>query len=193
MRQTGFLIPDIGDSSRKGVTLGDAFYWAPKPWVDTTLGAQYLSRRGALERGQVRAKPFEDTTINYSYFGVDDRGLLVNGVRQPQGGEEQRLEVQSKLPGGWRFVTDYNHLSSLTFPVGVRGYFWRSHQLRSAQRVFSEQQFSRLQPEFRRAGQQELLGNQSRGGCHPAQFAGGPIRLGGTGAVAGSANLFWAG
>jgi LPS-assembly protein len=123
VRQTGFLIPDIGDSSRKGVTLGDAFYWAPKPWVDMTLGAQYLSRRGALERGQIRAKPFEDTTINYSYFGVDDRGLLVNGVRQPQGGEEQSLEVQSKLPGGWRFVTDYNHLSSLTFRLAFADTF----------------------------------------------------------------------
>jgi LPS-assembly protein len=123
VRQSGFLIPDIGDSSRKGVTLGDAFYWAPKPWVDMTLGAQYLSRRGALERGQLRAKPFEDTTINYSYFGVDDRGLLVNGVRQPQGGEEQSLEIQSKLPGGWRFVTDYNHLSSLTFRLAFADTF----------------------------------------------------------------------
>ena len=115
VRQSGFLIPDIGDSSRKGVVLGDAFYWAPKPWWDATLGLQYMSRRGALERGQLRARPFEGTTINYSYFGVDDRGLLVNGVRQPQGGEQQRLEIQSELPDGWRFVTDYNHLSSLTF------------------------------------------------------------------------------
>ena len=123
VRQSGFLIPDIGDSSRKGVTLGDAFYWAPKPWADMTLGAQYLSRRGALERGQLRAKPFEDTTINYSYFGVEDRGLLVNGVRQPQGGEEQSLEIQSKLPGGWRFVTDYNHLSSLTFRLAFADTF----------------------------------------------------------------------
>jgi LPS-assembly protein len=123
VRQSGFVMPDIGDSSRKGVTIGDAFYWAPKPWLDATLGGQYLSRRGASERGQLRAKPFEDTTISYSYFGVDDRGLLVNGVRQPQGGEEQRLEIQSQLPGGWRFVTDYNHLSSLTFRLAFADTF----------------------------------------------------------------------
>jgi LPS-assembly protein len=115
VRESGFLIPDIGDSSRKGFTFGDAFYWAPKPWFDATLGAQYMSSRGALERGTLRAKPFEGTSINYTYFGVDDRGLIVGGVRQPQGGEEQRLEIQSQLPGGWRFVTDYNQLSSLTF------------------------------------------------------------------------------
>ena len=115
VRESGFLIPDIGDSSRKGFTFGDAFYWAPKPWFDATLGAQYMSSRGVAERGALRAKPFEGTSINYTYYGVDDRGLLVGGVRQPQGGEEQRLEIQSQLPGGWRFVTDYNQLSSLTF------------------------------------------------------------------------------
>jgi LPS-assembly protein len=123
VRQSGFLIPDVGDSSRKGFTFGDAFYWAPKPWLDATLGAQYLSRRGAAERGELRAKPFENTSINYTYFGVDDRGLLVNGVRQPQGGEQQRLAIESQLPGGWRFVTDYNHLSSLTFRLAFADTF----------------------------------------------------------------------
>jgi LPS-assembly protein len=123
VRQSGFLIPDIGDSSRKGFTFGEAFYWAPMPWLDTTLGAQYMSRRGVAEHGELRAKPFEGTSVNYSYFGVDDRGLLVNGVRQPQGGDQQRLEIQSQLPGGWRFVTDYNHLSSLTFRLAFADTF----------------------------------------------------------------------
>jgi LPS-assembly protein len=123
VRQSGFLIPDVGDSSRKGFTFGQAFYWAPKPWMDATLGAQYLSRRGVAERGELRAKPFEETSISYSYFGVDDRGLLVGGVRQPQGGEQQRLAIQSLLPGGWRFVTDYNHLSSLTFRLAFADTF----------------------------------------------------------------------
>lgn len=116
VRASGVLIPDIGQSSRKGFILGDAFYLAPTSWMDATLGLQYMSRRGYLERGTFRAKPFEDTSIEYTYFGVDDRGLLnPDGTRSPQGGEQQRLEIQSQLPGGWRFVTDYNHLSSLTF------------------------------------------------------------------------------
>jgi len=116
VRQTGFLVPDIGDSSLKGLILGDAFYWAPTPWMDATLGGEYLSLRGAEERGHLRMRPTENTTITYNYFGVDDRGLVNSmGVRQPQGGEDQRLEITSLLPGGWRFVTDYNQLSSLTF------------------------------------------------------------------------------
>ena len=124
IRQSGFLIPDIGESSRKGFIFGEAFYWAPNPWMDATIGSQYLSRRGALTRGDLRAKPFENTSVNYSYFGVDDRGLFNSaGIRQPQGGEQQHLEIQSLLPGGWRFVTDYNHLSSLTFRLAFADTF----------------------------------------------------------------------
>ena len=124
VRQSGFLIPDIGQSSRKGFILGDAFYFAPLSWLDTTFGGQYMSRRGFLERGDFRAKPFENTSVEYTYFGVDDRGLLdSNGVRSPQGGQQQRVEIQSLLPHGWRFVTDYNQLSSLTFRLAFADTF----------------------------------------------------------------------
>jgi len=117
VRQSGFLIPDVGNSNRKGVILGDAFYWAPSSWFDTTAGAQYLSKRGSAERAEIRATPDENTTFTYNYFGVIDRGLRdSNGILQPpQGGHQQRLEIQSLLTNNWRFVTDFNQLSSLTF------------------------------------------------------------------------------
>lgn len=124
IRQSGFLIPDIGQSSRKGFILGDAFYFAPLSWLDTTFGGQFMSRRGLLERGSFRAKPFENTSVEYTYFGVDDRGLLnPDGTRSPQGGQQQTLEIQSLLPHGWRFVTDYNQLSSLTFRLAFADTF----------------------------------------------------------------------
>jgi LPS-assembly protein len=116
VRETGFLIPDVGNSNRKGFILGDSFYWAPKSWFDATLGGQYLSKRGSAEHAEFRATPNENTTFKYTYFGVIDRGLPdSNGVLQPQGGHQQQLEIQSVLPNNWRFVTDYNQLSSLTF------------------------------------------------------------------------------
>jgi LPS-assembly protein len=124
IRETGFLIPDVGQSSRKGFIVGDAFYFAPVSWMDATLGGQYMSRRGSLERGSFRARPFENTSLEYTYFGVNDRGLLnANGTRSPQGGEQQRLEIQSLLGHGWRFVTDYNKLSSLTFRLAFADTF----------------------------------------------------------------------
>ena len=116
VRQSGFLVPTAGNSNSKGFVIGDAFYWAPKTWFDTTLGFEYFSRRGTAQNVQFRARPFENTSIRYSYFGVIDRGVPdANNVIQKQGGHQQQLEVQSLWKGGWRFVTDYNQLSSLTF------------------------------------------------------------------------------
>ena len=142
VRASGFLIPDVGQSSRKGFIFGDAFYLAPIPWVDATLGAQFMSRRGLLERGSFRAKPFEDTAIEYTYFGVEDRGLLnSDGTRNPQGGEQQRLEIQSLLPGGWRFVTDFNHLSSLTFRLAFADSFGEATNSEVRSAVFLSNNF----------------------------------------------------
>ncbi len=107
IRQSGLLVPVAGNSTSKGFVFGYEFYWAPATWMDTTLGAQYLSRRGSGERAQFRAAPWENTTVRYDYFGVIDR--------EHQGGHEQRFAAQSLLPHHWRFVADINELSSLTF------------------------------------------------------------------------------
>ncbi len=116
VRQTGFLLPDIGNSNSKGFVLGDAFYWAPKTWMDAGLGLEYFSRRGWAERGDFRARPFQDTSIKYSYYGVIDRGIAgADGTVVKQGGHQQQLEVQSLWKDGWRFVADVNQLTSLTF------------------------------------------------------------------------------
>ena len=109
IRQSGVLVPVAGNSTSKGFVFGDEFYWAPLSWMDTTLGGEYLSRRGSAERAQFRATPWENTTIRYDYFGVIDR--------EHQGGHQQRLSVQSLLARDWRFVADVNELSSLTFQL----------------------------------------------------------------------------
>ncbi len=121
IRQSGFMLPILGNSNSKGFTFGDAFYWAPKTWLDATIGFEYFSSRGPAQRASLRARPFENTSIRYNYFGVEDRG--VPGVSPPekQGGYEQQLEVQSLWNHGWRFVTDLNQLSSLTFRLAFAG------------------------------------------------------------------------
>ena len=121
IRQSGFMLPIVGNSNSKGFVIGDAFYWAPNPWMDATAGFEYFSRRGPGERGIFRARPFENTSIRYSYFGVQDRGIEIGGVLTKQGGYEQQLEVQSLWKHGWRFVTDLNQLSSPTFRLAFAG------------------------------------------------------------------------
>jgi LPS-assembly protein len=128
IRQSGFLLPVVSQSNSKGFVLGDALYLAPKPWLDATLGAELLSKRGSAERAEFRARPFENTSIKYTYFGVIDRGLQVPGpngttLLEKQGGHQQQLEVQSLLPQGWRFVADVNELTSLTFRLAFADSF----------------------------------------------------------------------
>jgi LPS-assembly protein len=113
LRQSGILLPVVGNSNTKGFTIGDSFYWAPESWMDATAGFEYFGKRGPAERVTFRATPFEDTSIRYSYFGVQDR--------EKQGGYEQQLEIQSLWNHGWRFVTDLNQLSSLTFRLAFAG------------------------------------------------------------------------
>lgn len=126
LRQSGLMIPEFGDTSVKGVVIGDGYYWAPKDWTDVDLGAAYLSRRGWQQNAQFRAKPWEDVDISAKYFGVIDRGVptaVVNssGVTTTQlisqGGHSSQFELNAQLHGGWRAVADLNQLSSLTFQL----------------------------------------------------------------------------
>ena len=123
MRQSGFMLPILGNSNTKGFTVGDAFYWAPKTWLDLTLGFEYFSKRGPGQRVTFRARPYENTSIQYKYYGVEDRGIPgpTPGTVTKQGGYEQQLEVDSLWKHGWRFVTDLNQLSSLTFQLAFAG------------------------------------------------------------------------
>jgi LPS-assembly protein len=124
IRQSGFLLPDVGNSSTKGYFFGDAYYWAPTTWADATIGAQDLTKRGSSQRAEIRLRPYENTSFSYTYYGVVDRGIPdANGVLESQGGHQQRLELQSLLPQGWRFVADFNQLSSLTFRLAFADTF----------------------------------------------------------------------
>ena len=115
-RNSGFVIPLPGESSRKGYILGDAFYWAPTDWMDATVGAAYYSKRGWSQTGEIRMRPWENARLEATYFGVIDRGIEQSGgppIRQ--GGHESHLLFTSLLSRGWRGVADLDQLSSLTF------------------------------------------------------------------------------
>jgi LPS-assembly protein len=124
LRQSGLEIPDVTHSSTRGYVLGDSFYWAPTDWMDTTIGAQYLSLRGSSENGELRMKPWQNVTLTANYFGVIDRGLPgPDGTLTKQGGHEDKLFFDALLPDGWRAVADVDQLSSLTFRLAFSDTF----------------------------------------------------------------------
>ncbi len=112
-RQTGFLIPNVGQSSRKGTILGESFYWAINRSMDATMGAEYFSERGWAQHGSFRARPSDHSYFNATYFGVLDRGIGTPKV--DQGGEEVRANGEIQLPHGFRGVADIDYLSSFVF------------------------------------------------------------------------------
>jgi LPS-assembly protein len=112
-RKSGFLIPEIGESSTKGFILGDAFYWVLSRNADLTLGASLYAARGWAQVGEFR-------TIGYTYgmqaayYGViDQKGAPNSG--QNQGGEDLRVNGWKDLPDGFRGVLSVDYLSSYLF------------------------------------------------------------------------------
>ena len=116
LRQSGFLVPAVTKSTTKGYVLGDSFYWAPADWMDATIGAEYLSKRGSSENGELRMKPWQNATLTANYHGVIDRGIHgPGGTITKQGGHEDHFFFDALFPHGWRGVADLDQLSSLTF------------------------------------------------------------------------------
>lgn len=116
LRQSGFLVPHIANTSRKGFVFGDSYYWAMTDWADLTASAELMSRRGLGHSAELRARPSEQVRVGASYFAVRDRGLLrADGTRFPQGGYQARFELDARLPRGWRAAMDLNQLSALRF------------------------------------------------------------------------------
>ena len=115
-RQTGFLLPSAGQSSTKGTTIGESFYWAINRSMDATIGGEYFSKRGWGQRGEFRMRPEENSFVDVVYTGVLDRGIVVGGQTQKQGGEEVRATADdSQLGLGFRGVADIDYLSSFLF------------------------------------------------------------------------------
>jgi LPS-assembly protein len=115
-RRSGFLVPNIGNSSRRGKMIGIAYYWAINRSQDLTYRVQDFTARGIAHHVEVRGKPRAGTDYDAVFYGVADRGLLLkNGERLKQGGYSVYMAGQSDLGHGFYARGTLNFLSSLTF------------------------------------------------------------------------------
>jgi LPS-assembly protein len=114
-RQTGFLLPHVGNSSVKGVIIGDGFFWAVNPSVDLLLGLENYSIRGLAPRGEFRAKPSENSELVVDYFNVRDKG---SGPMRESKAPGQSLQMTGKaadLGYGFRGVVNVDYITSMPF------------------------------------------------------------------------------
>ncbi len=124
-RQTGILLPVLGQNTSKGFIFGESVYWAINRSMDATVGVEYFSKRGSAEHGEFRARPSANSSLDLRYFGVLDRGTMVSTynpstgqnetVKQDQGGEDVHLASEFNFANGLRAVANLNYLSSFLF------------------------------------------------------------------------------
>jgi LPS-assembly protein len=120
LRQSGFLIPDIGESSIKGFVAGESYYWAPTDWFDITLGGQYYSKIGWSQMGNLRGRPAKNVSFSADYFGVIDRNS------PNQGGYNADETFDALFGSGWRMAASLNQLSSMTFRQAFAGTYYQA-------------------------------------------------------------------
>ena len=113
-RQSGFLIPTVGNSSTKGYIAGESLYWAMNRSTDALVGAEYFSRRGWFERAQFRSRPSDSSYVFFTYAGMLDRGI--GNPPQNQGGEDARFMAERPF-GTFRGVANVDYLSSFVFRI----------------------------------------------------------------------------
>ena len=115
-RKSGFLTPNIGNSSRRGKMIGAGYFWAINRSYDVTYRGQYFTERGLAHHVDFRGKVSQRTDFNVVVYGVNDKGLLFeDGTRLKQGGFLVSAGVRSDLGKGWTARGEFNYLSSFTF------------------------------------------------------------------------------
>ncbi|MDR3717838.1 MAG: LPS assembly protein LptD [Bryobacteraceae bacterium] len=116
-RRSGFLTPNIGNSSSRGVMVGAGYFWAINRSYQIMYRPQYYSVRGFAHTVDFSAKPTQNTSFDAYLYGVNDRGLpQSDGTLLKQGGYLASFHGQADaLPYGWYARGVVNLLSDFTF------------------------------------------------------------------------------
>ncbi|MEO8223209.1 MAG: LPS assembly protein LptD [Gammaproteobacteria bacterium] len=143
-RKSGLLLPDIGNSSQRGIELGIPYYFNLAPNMDATLAPHYMSRRGLQTKGEFR------------YLGGGTTGTVTGEFLPHDGvtGDTRGLVSwfnQSQLPAGWRATVDATDVSDSAYYEDLSSGLASTSQTHLRRRVdfelFTGGWFSRLRLE----------------------------------------------
>jgi LPS-assembly protein len=112
-RQSGFLIPIGGESSTKGLVLGDEYYWAINRSMDLQLGLDYFSLRGYSPLGQFRYKGRDLDFAQVRFTALKDRGQPGTGI--DQGGTDIVFNGRHDFTSATRVAGNIEYLSSYVY------------------------------------------------------------------------------
>lgn len=114
-RQSGFLIPVIGESSTRGLVLGEQIYVVLGRSADMTVGAEYFSKRGWQQSATFRYRGLGDNFVLAHYSGLLDRGYVTGGQYVNQGGQDAVFSGRYDIDPQTRLVSDLEYLSSYIY------------------------------------------------------------------------------
>jgi len=138
-RQTGFLLPKVGSSTRKGFEYQQPFFWAINDNTDATFYEYYMSKRGFMNGVEYRYVLDENSKGTMMFNYLRDNETDTGGDSSEKWGYEGdnylrpnsdrywfRMKNNQKLPAGFTakldvdVVSDQDYLTE--FKEGFTGY-----------------------------------------------------------------------
>ncbi len=114
-RQSGFFTPIFGNSSRYGWLFHTGYYWAINRNYDLAYRVIDYTARGLDHTVYLRGKPTDKITFDFSFHGVQDKGVLIGDTLQKQGGYNLQGNIRAYLWDGWEAHGTLDYLSSFLF------------------------------------------------------------------------------
>jgi LPS-assembly protein len=110
-RSSGVLLPIVGNSTTKGLILGEEVYFALSRNSDLTVGAEYFSKRGFSPMGMYRYRGFDENFLNVRFHSLLDR----LPEAENQGGTDLLVDGRRDWGRHTRAVVDAEYLSSYAY------------------------------------------------------------------------------
>ena len=110
-RRSGFLVPNVGNSSIRGRVIGGGYYWAINRSYDLAYRAQYFSLAGLAHHVDFRGDPTQKTNFDVLVDSISDRRNL-----QPSASGVLLLaHIASDLGKGWTARGELDYITSFAF------------------------------------------------------------------------------
>ena len=146
-RKSGFLVPELGSSSRRGAELEAPWYWNIAPNMDATLTPRYLSRLGFFAGADYRFM-----TANSS--GRASLGYLPNDKLRKRSRFDIDLEMQTRLSERWTITADGRWVSDRFYIEDIGRGFWEQAQTHLRRELAAAYAGENIEALFRVTGHQ---------------------------------------
>jgi LPS-assembly protein len=134
-RESGFLIPNPGNSTTRGYTLGEQVYLVLNRSIDMLIGSEYYSKRGWAPNGDFRYKGAGLDHLTARWNALFDRGFYQLQTSGPQAGQTILINQggsdivalgRKDLSPEDRLAGNAEYLSSYLYRLAFNDNYWQA-------------------------------------------------------------------